>query len=226
MSNSRPHEDRERHTSVDHRPGGLPITFAPGAWCAIDIVHVKAERADAAISAYETLIEKAETSGAKAQMATVLRSANHRRVIAIVGLEGHGGFAHLASAWDAHHLYAEHHAVAESVSLALYQVKESAGEASIDPASHDVYAFERTAVDAAQVVTLIEPLTAAAGFRGALVFGADTGGAAIVYRFQHAAEIDAFRAGAAARKILGAEGSSGDAEFTVHPVRSFGGLSA
>lgn len=214
-------EDRERHTSVDHRPGGPPAAFARDTWCAIDILHVTAERGEAAVSTYETLIEKAHTSAAKARAAAVLRSANHRRVIAIVGLEGHDGFAHLASAWDAHHLYAEHHAVAESVSLALYQVKESAGEVSIDPASHDVYAFERTAIDAAQVATLIAPLTTAAGFRGALVFGGDSGGAAIVYRFEHAAEIDAFRAGAAARKVLGAEGSSGDAEFAVHPVKTF-----
>ena len=218
---SRPHEDRERHTSVDHRPGGPPAAFARGAWCAIDIVHVTAEREDAAVSTYETLIEKAQTSAAKAQAAAVLRSANHRRVIAIIGLEGHNAFAHLASAWDAHHLYAEHHAVAESVALSLYQVKESAGEVSIDPASHDAYAFERTATDAVQVATLIEPLSAAAGFRGALVLGGDTGGAAIVYRFEHAEEIDAFRTGAAARKVLGAEGSSGDTEFAVQPVKSF-----
>jgi len=218
---ARPHEDRERHTFVDHRPGGLPTAFAPGAWCAIDIVHVTAERQEAAVSTYETLIEKAQTSAAKAHTAAVLRSVNHRRVIAIVGLEGHAGFAHLASAWDVHHLYAEHHAVAESVSLALYQVKESAGEVFIDPATHDAYAFERTATDAVQVARLIEPLTAAAGFRGVLVFGGDTGGAAIVYRFERAAEIDVFRAGAAAREVLGAEGSSGDAEFAVHPVKSF-----
>jgi len=218
MSNTRPHEDRERHTLVDHRPGGDPAAFARGAWCAIDIVHVTAEREQAAVSTYETLIEKAQTSAAKAQAAAVLRSANHRRVIAIVGLEGHGAFAHLTSAWDAHHLYAEHHAVAESVALALYQVRESAGDATIDPASHHVYAFERTAADAAQVVTLIEPLAAAAGFRGVLVLAGDAGGAAIVYRFEHAAEIDAFRASAAACKVLGAEG---DAEFAVHPVKTF-----
>jgi hypothetical protein len=218
------HEDRERHTFVDHRPGGLPTAFAPGAWCAIDIVHVTAERAEAAVSTYETLIEKAQNSAAKAQAAAVLRSVNHRRVIAIIGLEGHAGFAHLASAWDAHHLFAERHAVAESVALALYQVKESAGEVFIDPATHDAYAFERTAADAVKVATLIEPLTAAAGFRGVLVFGGDTGGAAIVYRFEHAAEIDAFRTGAAAREVLGAEGSSGDSEFAVHPVKSFGAL--
>jgi len=220
---ARPHEDRERHTSVDHRPGGLPITFARGAWCAIDIVHVTAEREEAAISTYETLIETAQTSAAKAQAAVVLRSANHRRVVAIVELEGHSGFAHLASAWDAHHLYAEHHAVAESVALALYQVKEVAGEVLIDADSHEAYAFERTAADAVQVATLIEPLEAAAGFRGALVFGGDTTGAAIVYWFENAAQIDAFRAGAAARKVLGAEGSAGDAEFAVHPVKTFAG---
>jgi hypothetical protein len=217
---ARPHEDRERHTSVDHRPGGLPVAFARGAWCAIDIVHVTAERAGAAISTYETLIEQAQTSAAKARAAVVLRSANHRRVIAIVGLEGHGGFAHLASAWDAHHLYAEHHAVAESVALALYQVKEVAGDVLLDAASHEAYAFERTAADAVQVATLIEPLKSAAGFRGALVFGGDTTGTAIVYWFEHAAQIDAFRAGATAQKVLG---SAGDAEFAVYPVKTFDG---
>jgi hypothetical protein len=208
------------HTPVDHRPGGLPAFFARGAWCAIDIVHVSAERADAAVSSYETLIEQAQKSAAKAQVAAVLCSANHRRVIAIVGLEGHGAFAHLTSAWDAHHLLAEHHAVAESVALALYQVKAVAGELPIDPGSHDIYAFERTAADPAQVATLIEPLTATSGFLGAVVFGGDTSGAAILYRFQHAVDIDAFRAGAAARKVLGTN-STGDTEFTVHPVKTF-----
>jgi len=220
---ARPHEDRERHTQVDHRPGGLPATFTPGAWCAIDIVHVTSEREQAAVSAYETLIEKAHTSAAKAQAAVVLRSVNHRRVVAIVALEGHGGFAHLVSAWDAHHLYAGHRAVAESASLALFQVKESAGDVFVDPATHDAYAFERTAADALRVATLIVPLTAAEGFRGALVFGGDAGGAAILYRFEHAADFDAFRASAPARGVLGAEGSSGDAEFAVHPVKSFPG---
>ena len=41
---TRPHEDLERHTPTDHRPGGVPVTFAPGTWCAIDIAHVKADR--------------------------------------------------------------------------------------------------------------------------------------------------------------------------------------
>ena len=58
---ARPHEDLERHTPVDHHPGGPPIEFAVGAWCAIVIAHVKAERVEAALSSYETLIEKARS---------------------------------------------------------------------------------------------------------------------------------------------------------------------
>jgi hypothetical protein len=215
------HDDRHRHTPVDHRPGGLPVAFARGTWCAIDILHVTADRVDAALSTCETLIEKAKTSAAKAQTAAVLRSANHRRVIAIVGLGGHGAFVHLASAWDAHHLNAERHAVAESVALALYEVKESAGDPTIDPGSHHAYAFERTAADVVKVVTLLGPLAAADGFLGVLVFGGDIGGAAILYRFEHAAELDAFRTGAAATALLGAVGSSGDTEFAVYPIKSW-----
>lgn len=211
---------RERHTPADHRPGGLPVTFAPGSWCAIAVAHVTAERAQAAIASYETLIEKARTSAAQVRTASVLRSTNHRRVIAIVGLQGHHGFAHLTSAWDEHRLYDQHRAVAESASLALYEVKESAGNAFIED-THDAYAFEQTTAEALRVAALIVPLTAFAGFRGALVFAGDTGGAAILYRFEHAAQIDAFRAGSAAREVLGAAGSSGDAEFAVHPVKSF-----
>jgi len=47
-------------------PGGVPVTFAPGTWCAIDVAHVKADRVNAGISAYETFVEKARTSTVKA----------------------------------------------------------------------------------------------------------------------------------------------------------------
>src|ERR1700681_818925 len=105
----RPHEDLERHTPTDHRPGGPPIGFAQGAWVAIDVAHVKADRVGAGISAYETLIEKARKSSMKARSAVVLRSVNNRRVIALVEIEGHEAFRHLKSAWDDHHLKAERH---------------------------------------------------------------------------------------------------------------------
>jgi hypothetical protein len=220
---TRPHEDLERHTPTDHRPGGAPVTFAPGTWCAIDIAHVKADRVDAGISAYETLIEKARTSAVKAHGAAILRSVNNRRVIALLGVNGHDAFRHLKTAWDDHHLSAERHAVAESSTLALYQVAASGGHATIDPASHDSYTFERVARDPAHVRALIAAIGTADGYRGVLVFGTDDAAASVlVYRFEHAAQLDAFRQTAAAQQILGLVSDMGDAASPVHPVKTFG----
>jgi hypothetical protein len=220
---TRPHEDLERHTPTDHRPGGVPVTFAPGAWCAIDVAHVKADRVNAGISAYETLIEKARTSAIKGHGAVIFRSVNNRRVIALLGVNGHEAFRHLKTAWDDHHLSAERHAVAESSTLALYQVAASGGHATIDPASHDAYGFERVARDPAHVRALVAAIGTADGFRGLLVFGADDASASVVvYRFEHAAQLDAFRQTAAAQQILGLVSDMGDAASPVHPVKTFG----
>jgi hypothetical protein len=220
---TRPHEDLERHTPTDHRPGGVPVTFAPGAWCAIDVAHVKVDRVNAGISAYETLIEKARTSAIKGHGAAILRSVNNRRVIALLGVNGHEAFRHLKTAWDDHHLSAERHAVAESSTLALYQVAASGGHATIDPASHDAYGFERVARDPAHVRALVAAIGTADGFRGLLVFGADDASASVVvYRFEHAAQLDAFRQTAAAQQILGLVSDMGDAASPVHPVKTFG----
>jgi hypothetical protein len=219
----RPHEDLERHTFTDHRPGGPPVTFAPGAWCAIDIAHMRADRLGAGISTYETLIEKARTSSTKAGAAVVLGSVNRRRVIALIGITGHEAFSHLRSAWDDHHLNAQRHAVAESSSLVLYRLAASAGDASLDPASHDAYAFEHVAHGPERAQALITAIAAAPGFRGALVFGSDDASAsAIVYRFEHGAELDAFRDGAAAQQVLGPVGASGESISAVHLIRTFG----
>jgi hypothetical protein len=218
----RPHEDIERHTPVDHRPGGLPITFAPGAWCAIEVAHMASDRVDAGISSYETLIEQARTSGAKARTAAVLRSANDRRVVALVELDGHEGFRHLRSTWDYRHLEAGHHRVAESDSLALYQVSASEGETNIDPDSKHAYAFERLARKPQSVRKIVTAIANAPGARGALVFGSDDGNSsAILYRFERSAEIDAFRASAAAIDILGPVGAEGESLSNVHAVKTF-----
>src|SRR5208282_2916240 len=96
-------------------------------------------------STYETLIEKARTSPMRARRAVVLSSVDKRRVIALIEIEGHDAFRHLQSAWDDHHLEASRHAVAESSSLSLYRLAMSAGGVSLDPASHDAYAFEHVA---------------------------------------------------------------------------------
>jgi len=219
---ARPHEDRELHTTVEHRPGGLPILFAAGAWCAIEVVHVEADRVDAAIAAYETLIEKARTSSAKAGIAAVLRGVNDRRVIALIELDGHEGFRHVQSAWDDHHLFAERRAVAESTSLALYRLAASSGEVFIDPATHDAYAFEHLAREPERARGAIAPIVAAAGFRGVSIFGTDDASAsAILYRFERAEQFDAFRAGPAGREALGPIGATGETVYAVHPVKTF-----
>jgi hypothetical protein len=217
----RPHEDRERHTDVDHRPGGPLIQFPPGGWYAIEIVHVKKDRVDAALSAYETLIEKARTSAAKAHAAAIFRSVNDRRVIALIQLGGHDAFRHLSAAWDDHHLTAEHRAVAESSSLALYQLSASAGETILDPGSTDAYAFEHVARAPEHVRTIVGTIAAAEGFLSALVFGTDDATAsAVVYRFVRAANLEAFRQSPAAQQILGPVGASGETLAAVHPVKT------
>ena len=72
-------------------------------------------------------------------------SHNHRRVIALLGLDDEAFNISPASAWDdLIDLFAERHAVAESQSLALYKLSTAIGEAIVDPASTDVYVFERT----------------------------------------------------------------------------------
>jgi hypothetical protein len=191
---TRPHEDLQRHTPVDHRPGGPAIAFPKNAWCAIDIVHVKSERVDAGLSAYETLVEQARTSATKAKLAAILRSADNRRVFALVEVGGHDAFAHLRSAWDDHHLQAEHRTVAESSTLALYQVISVTGDCALDPQSKDAYAIEHFPTGPQHVAELIATLVPAQGFRGALLFATDDATESIViHRFEQAAQIERLR---------------------------------
>jgi hypothetical protein len=218
----RPHEDLERHVPTDHRAGGAPVSFTSGVWCAVEIAHVKAGRVDAGISTYETLIEQARAS-AKARAAVVLRSANNRRVIALIEIEGHEIFRHLESAWDKHRLEAERHAVAESSTLALYRVAASAGDMSFDPASKDAYAFERVARSPEQVRAVVAAIPATQGFRGALVLGSDDARAsAAVYRFERSVELVAFRESAPVLQSLGPVGAAGESLWAVHPIKTFG----
>jgi hypothetical protein len=220
---TRPHEDLERHTPADHRAGGAPVEFSAGAWCAIDSVSVKASRVDAGISTCETLIEKARKSTAAVRQAAILRSVNKRRVIAFLEINGHEGFGHLRSAWDHHHLAAQRHDVAESSALELYRLAAMSGTATIDPSTHDVYAYEHAIFASDRAPALIGVLKVAQGFRGALIFGSEAGTtSAIVYRFEHMSMLDAFRQGAPARQVLGPVGGAGDSIVAVHAVRTFG----
>ncbi|MGA7202528.1 MAG: hypothetical protein WBX26_11920 [Candidatus Cybelea sp.] len=205
---SRPHEDHQRHTATDHHAGGQAIVFAPGAWWAIAVVHVTAERADAAIASYDTLVEKARTSAARAHEAAILRSQNHRRVIVLLHLDGHEGFRHLGAAWDDHHLVAPRHDVAESRSLTLYRLVANLGDAAIDPASTDALAFEQFSDDLERMQAVTSSIAAAPGFRGASTLRSDDDTtAAIIYRFANVEEIGAFRAS--------------ETLYPVHVVRTF-----
>jgi len=196
---TRPHEDLRHHTPVDHRPGGPAVQFANNAWCAIDVLHVKSERAAAAVAAYETLIEQARTSAAKAASAAILRSANDRRVVALVEVGGHDAFAHLRAAWDDHHLLAEHRTSAESSSLALYQVRSTIGDCTLDPASKSVYAFEHFPSAPQSAQALVDPTASAQGFLGAQLFGNDEGTRSFaIYRFEHRPQIESLRPNALA----------------------------
>jgi hypothetical protein len=218
----RTHEDLERHELVDHRSGGPAITFANGEWCAIAIAHVAAERIGAGLTTYETLVEEARNASAHAHAAAVLRSANSRRVIVFAGLDGHESFRHLSAAWDDHHLFAAHHAVAESRSLTLHRLVARSGLVTVDPSSDDAYAIEHVSAQVDNVRRLAEPIAAATGFRGVLVFGTDDGhGSTIVYRFGHATEIDTFRSTPVAVAMLGDAGAAGDTRYAVHPIKTF-----
>ena len=186
---TRPHEDIQHHTATDHRTGGPAVRIAPNAWCAIDVVHVKSERIDAGISSYETLIEKAQTSGAHGRMAAILRSLDNRRVIVLLTLGGHQDFAHLKSAWDDHHLRAEKHTVAESSTLGLYQLMTGIGEVGFDSQAKNVYAVEHIEVAPEKAQAIAHTTAEAPGFQGALVFGSDDGTSSVlIYQFEHPSE--------------------------------------
>jgi hypothetical protein len=224
---SRPHEDRERHTLVDHRPGGSAVLFTVGSWLAIGIARVQAERTDACVSAYETLTEEARTSNVHAGPAAIFASANGRRVVTLVGVRGHDGFRHLTAAWDDHHRFAEHRVVAESVSFALYEVAASIGAADIDSATHDVYVYERVERPATRVCELFASLGAATDFRGATVCHDDGDIVTVILsRFAHFAAYDGFRAGRAAMNALGSPGDPGETGFAVHSRKTIALLGA
>jgi hypothetical protein len=224
---SRPHEDRERHTLVDHRPGGAPATFTVGSWLAIGIARVKAERNDACVAAYETLVEKAQTSNVHAGPAAVFASGNGRRMVVMVGVRGHEGFRHLAAAWDDHHRNAQHRVIAESVSFALYEVAAGIAAADIDPGSHDAYVFERVERAVPRVSELFSSLDAAPDFRGATIFHDDGGSATVILsRFAHIADHTVFRTSRDAVNVLGSTDDSGDTSYAVRPRTTFAQHSA
>ena len=219
---SRPHEDLERHTLVDHRPGGEAIAFPTGSWLVLGVARVKAERSDACVAAYESLVEKAQTSNVHGGPAAVLTSHNHRRVITMVGVRGHDEFRHLAAAWDDHHRFAQHRAIAESVSLGLFEVATAIAAADIDPASHDVFEYEQFERPVSNAADVFAAAGESANFRGATILHGDDGRATVLLsRFAHVAAYEEFRSGRVATNALGAVDQSGTTSFQVAVARTF-----
>jgi hypothetical protein len=200
----------------------LPVGFAVDSWLAIGIAHVKAERTDACVAAYETLIEKARTSNVHAGPAAVFASDNGRRVVTMVGLPGHDEFRHLAAAWDDHHRNAQHRVIAESVSFTLYRVAAGIAAADIDPASHDAYVYEHLDRSAPGASALFSSLGDSPNFRGAAVFSDDGATATVILsRFAHLADYDDFRGSPAATNALGSRSAAGESSFAAHPRKTF-----
>jgi hypothetical protein len=217
---SRPHEDRERHTLVDHRTGGDPVALAVGSWLVLGVAHVKAERSDAGISAYETLLERAATSKARAHPAAILLSADRRRVITLAGVTGRDGFTAIAAAWDDHHREAQHRAIANSQALGLFSVASAIGAAVLDPGSHDAFAYEQFL---RPVPNAADPFAAAVEhepFRGAVVLSGDGRTTVILSRFARVAAYEEFRA-SLATTALGPPGAAGSVAFPVRTIRTF-----
>jgi hypothetical protein len=220
---SRPHEDRERHTLVDHRPGGVPVAFTVGCWLAVGIAHVAADRSDACVSAYETLIEAARTSNVHAGPAAVFASENGRRVVTLIGVRGHAGYRQLAAAWDDHHRFAQHRAMSESAFLELCTVGTNIGGADIDPASSDAYFYERIDRPLAHVSEMLFSLSASAAFRGATILHDDGAGAnatIVLLRFTDAAAYEVFRGSRGAVTALGSTHGNGETRFRMIPRKT------
>jgi hypothetical protein len=188
----------------------------------VGVARVKAERSDACVAAYESLIEKAQTSNVHAGPAVAFTAHNQRRVVTMVGVRGHDEFRHLAAAWDDHHRFEQHRAIAESVSLGLYEVAASIAAAGIDPASHDAYGFEQLERSVPNAGSLLASLDAGTEFSGALMLQGDLGRTTILLtRFAHVAAYEAFRASRSAVNALGAADASGTSSFPVHATRTF-----
>ncbi|HME81010.1 MAG TPA: hypothetical protein VKF82_02925 [Candidatus Eremiobacteraceae bacterium] len=214
------------HTPVDHRSGGpsVPVVAGPTQWTAVDLVHVRADRAPSAVAASETLVELLGKE-VTVQAAAVFVSRHERRVATLVWLSGHGDYAKLQHAWDAHHLEREHREAVEKRDLSLCRVIATTGDATITPGSHTLLALEKlelSGAKAAEALNLIER-TRPAGFVGAAVLGADDGmHSYVMHRWEHKEDLAAFRGSAAALEAIGPIGQTGDPNELYETVRTFG----
>jgi hypothetical protein len=188
----------------------------------LGVARVKAERSDACVAAYESLVEKTRTSNVHAGPAVVFSSHDRRRVLTLVGVRGHDGFRQLAAAWDDHHRFEQHRAIAESVSLGLFEVAASVAAADVDSASHDVFVYEQVERPVADVAGLFASAGASPDILGATILhGDDDRTAVILARFAHLDAYEAFRAGRGAANVLGPADGFGSTSFQVKPTRTF-----
>lgn len=216
------------HTPVDHRPGGaaLLVRAGPTEWTAVELVHVQADRAPAAVAASETLVELLGKE-VSVPAAAVFVSHHQRRVATFVWLGGHDAFAKLKSAWDEHHLEREHREAVEKRDLSLCRVSAIAGDPSIKPGSHTVCAIEKLAMAPARAAEALNVIQKSrpSGFVGAALFGADDGTHSyLMHRWEHKEDLAAFRQSDAATHAIGPAGQTGDAYETYQPIRTFGTL--
>jgi hypothetical protein len=215
------------HTPVDHRAGGppLPVHAGPTQWTAIELVHVRSDRAQAAVAASETLIVLLGKEVA-VQAAAIFLSGHERRVANFVWLTGHDAYAKLQHAWDAHHLEREHREAVEKRDLSMCRVYATAGDPTIEPGSHTVMAIERLGLNPSKVVEVLKLIETSRpqGFVGAAVFGADDATRSyLMHRWEHKEDLAAFRSGPATR-VIGPAGETGDAFELYQAVRTFGPL--
>ena len=214
------------HTPVDHRAGGPPLALRAGAtqWIAVELIHVRRNRAPAAIAASETLVELLGKE-VVVQAAAIFASRHQRRVATLVWLTGHEAYAKLQHAWDEHHLEREHREAVEKRDLSLCRVTAIAGDPTIQPGSHTVLAIERLSLSAsraAEVLTVIERLRPV-GFVGAAVFAEnDEVHSYLMHRWEHKESLAAFRQSTAATQTIGPVGQTGDPFELYELVRTFG----
>ena len=200
------HHERARHV------------FAVGSGLAIGIARLTAAHDGATcLDAYETLVEKDRTPNGYAGPAAVFASDNREFVVTMVDVRGFDGFR-LAAAWDDYHRDAQQRGAAESISFASYEVAAVIGAADFDPATRDVYVYERVKRPVQPVAELFASLMSSSDFRGAAIFkGQGDTALAILSRFSYVATYDAFRAGRAAVNALGSAAELREPPVVAHP---------
>ena len=76
--------------------------------------------------------------------------------------------------------------------MTLYRLVSVEGEATIDPATTEAYAFANAPRRPERAEAAIAPIGAFPGCRGAAVFADDAGASVVLYHFARAEDVDAF----------------------------------